>query len=268
MANDLDAILDKPVEPTKPEERKKPEYQSKDGFEIGWYVIRGFTEIENVVDFLNDNYDTGKVFICGGYVRYMCSPRRIPTVASDVDIYCMDEKTFNAVKNDLATAPVHKLEIRHENEMAITYKRPENMSHPFFASPPIQLIKPIKEGKVVATGTMEEVLSNFDFTVIRCGLNPSGRTAVVDADFPHDEEKRILRLKNIHCPVSSVLRCMKYAMKGYWLPPFQAFRLFLDWDQRDDAYKVRMLEFLELAEGGEGLTQTEINELEALMRID
>jgi len=91
--------------------------------------------------------------------------------------------------------------------------------------------------------------------------------ALVDADFNHDETKRILRLKNIHCPISSTLRCMKYAKKGYWLPSFQCMRLFLDWDSRNDEYREKLGEFFAQFEG-DGLSKKEIGELEAMMRID
>ncbi len=159
------------------------------------------------------------------------------------------------------------LTIKHENDISITYQRPTTSDHPFFASPPIQLIKPMKEGRVVSFGSMKEILSNFDFTVIRAGLLDY-TLALVDADFIHDEGARILRLKNIHCPISSTLRCMKYARKGYWLPPFNCIKLFLDWDGRDDNYRIKLIEFLDKANDGEGLTQKDIDELEALMRID
>jgi len=92
--------------------------------------------------------------------------------------------------------------------------------------------------------------------------------ALVDADFMHDEEKKILRIKNIHCPISSTLRCMKYARKGYWLPPMQCCRLFIDWEERDEEYREKIIEFLKKSDMGEGLTKADIEEMEALMRID
>jgi len=129
------------------------------------------------------------------------------------------------------------------------------------------LIKPIREGKIVASGEMKEILENFDFTVIRCGFT-SSQKILVDADFLHDEERKILRLKNIHCPISSTLRCMKYAAKGYWLKPFETLKLFLDWDSRSDEYRNKLVDFLEKSKEGEGLSKEDITELEALMRID
>jgi len=151
--------------------------------------------------------------------------------------------------------------------MAVTYKKVKDPASSLFQSPIIQIIKPVKEGKIVATGTLTDILENFDFTVVRCGLL-SPNSALVDADFEHDEPRRILRLKNIHCPISSTLRCMKYSKKGYWLPPMQAVRLFLDWDLRGLDWKSKLMDFLRQAESGEGLTKKDIDELEAMMRVD
>ena len=257
----LSKLEKKEAEKVKAEKEKTlpPTYVSKKGF-VEMPVLRGFTEISSLYAFLT----VFDAFICGGYVRYMAAPVQSPVSAADVDIYCKTKDVFDKLQKALKEKG---LEVRHENNMALTMKRPEDPKHPFFASPPIQLIKPVREGRVVASGSMEEILENFDFTVIRCGLkNPL--TAVVDADFEHDESKKILRLKNIHCPVSSTLRCMKYSRRGYWLPPMQAARLFMDWDRRDEDYRFRLLDFIEKTSKGEGLTQEEVDELEEMMRID
>jgi hypothetical protein len=132
--------------------------------------------------------------------------------------------------------------------------------------PTIQLIKPRKTGNMVATGPMQEVLENFDFTVVRAGLL-SPDTALVDRDFWDDEKHQRLQIKNIHCPVGSTYRCAKYIKKGYSIRPKEMIKLFLDWDQRDEEY--RDLLKTNLIKGREsGLTQEEIDELEALLWID
>jgi len=224
-------------------------------------VVRGFTEIENVwlvVKLLGG-------YICGGYVRYMCSPRRKPEPASDVDIYTVDDKILNALAQYFKDNA--GLTVRHENEISITFSQPNLDNTRFAHSPPIQLIKPMREGRVVTNGSVEEIIDNFDFTIIRIALLDE-RTALADANFLHDEGNRILRLRNIHCPISSTLRCCKYAGKGYWLPPLQAWKLFKDWDGRDDEYREKLADFLQKSAEGEGLTQEQVNELEAMMRID
>lgn len=61
---------------------------------------------------------------------------------------------------------------------------------------------------------------------------------------------------------------MKYSRKNYWLPPLQCAKLFLDWENREEDYRAKILEALGKMDKREGLTRKEIEELEALMRID
>jgi hypothetical protein len=246
---------------TEPEQEvhneQKEVYKSRDGF-IRMPVIRGVSEIRHVFMILEKFQ--GKAFICGGYARYCVAPTANPIPATDVDIYCEDEETFLKLKEEFKD-----LKVRHENEVSLTYERPE--TGPCAYHLPIQLIKPLLQGAIVAVGDIETILKNFDFTIIRVGLL-SQEEALVDADFEHDEKHRLLRLKNIHCPVSSTLRCMKYSRKGYYLRPFEALKLFINWQNRDDSYRGKLIDFLAKSQDGDGLSQEEVNELEALMRID
>ena len=125
--------------------------------------------------------------------------------------------------------------IIHENNISVTMK--------LNGYPTLQLIKPVEEGAIVAVGEMEDILNNFDFTVVRCGLI-SSTEIMADIDFLKDEQKHILRIKNIHCPISSMLRCMKYSRKGYCIKPMEVLKLFADWDNRNDEYKERLYDFL------------------------
>jgi hypothetical protein len=234
-------------------------YKSKEGF-VQVPVRRGAQET-SILGTLLYNMDG---FICGGYVRWMCSPVPTPKPASDVDIYAYTPEAFEEIRQLFKD---RKLKVRFENDNAITYDRVTDTSHIFFSLPPLQLIKPILQGAMVAVGSMQKVIENFDFTVIRAGLIDKD-TALVDADFDHDELHSILRLKNIHCPISSNLRCMKYAAKGYWLPATQCIRLFSDWDSRDDDYRLKILDFLKKAESEGKLTREDIDEFEELARID
>lgn len=233
-------------------------YLSKDGFET-IEIKRGFTEIKKLFDIV---YQTGHSFICGGYVRYMASPKKDPYKAHDIDIYSDDAEETNRLKYIFKE---HNLEIKHENEMAITYSRPSEGI--FSTCPPIQLIKPIIKGKIVARGSMETILENFDFTVVRCAIKNENEI-LVDADFLHDEEKGMLRIKNIHCPVSSTIRCVKYGKKGYYLTPVEAMRLFIDWDNRDDEYRSKLYDFIKIMSQNGEMTQQQLDEFEAMLRID
>lgn len=245
------------VEMEKEERKEKKEaYQSQDGF-IWVPLYRGFTEIQAIYELAKKEGAS----ICGGYARYCASPRMDVEPAADVDVFSPNDEVFNNLEKILKK----ELAVRHTNDMAITFSRTSEGR--FAYTPAIQLIKPVKEGKIVAVGSQEDILDNFDFTIIRaCIVGPEA--VLVDADFLHDEAAKILRLKNIHCPISSTLRCMKYARKGYWLPPMQSLKLFLDWDSRDQAYRNKLVDFLQKANEGEGLSQKEVDELEALMRID
>lgn len=232
-------------------------YESKQGFEIV-PILRGFTEIRELYNLV---YPLGG-FICGGYVRWMVSPRRDVTTASDVDVYCRNDDTFERISEELTKK--YGLQIRHENEVSLTFIISDKY---FRACPPIQLIKPIREGRIVSSGSVRDILENFDFTVIR-GALVTRDEALVDADFMHDESFRILRIKNIHCPISSTLRFCKYCEKGYWAPPMQITKLFIDWDNRSKEYKDRIIGYLKMAEEQEGLNEEEIKELEGLLRVD
>lgn len=236
-----------------PEKKKKKRYKSQDGF-VHVPVYRGFTEISKLYYLIRHE----GAFILGGYVRYMCSPAKNVTPAGDVDVYCPSKEIFEKIRQIFKD---NKFEMKAENDLALTYK-PFEKDHEFFGCPVVQLIKPMEEGVVVTQGEMQKILENFDFTVVRIGLlNPS--EALADADFMHDEEKHQLRLKNIHCPISSTYRVIKYRTKGYWPPTFEILKLFLDWDERDEEYKMKIFEFFQK----EDPTQEEVEMMERLMRV-
>lgn len=248
----------------------RPSYVSQEGF-VTTKVHRGFTEIQKLFEVITSN--NLSAFICGGYVRYMASNAKNPVKASDVDVYSNDEATFKRLYSILHNN--FNISVKHENDVAVTFRKVRRKprqsrtieQHDFYGCPQIQLIKPFKEARIVTNGTMKNILENFDFTVVRAGLL-SPTLALVDADFANDEGSWCLRLKNIHCPVSSTLRCCKYAAKGYWLPPQQALKLFMDWDERTPEYRQKLKDFLTLSEAGQGLTKKQIEEFEEMMRID
>lgn len=248
--------------PTKPKKKAK-RYVSKDGFETV-KLVRGFSMIRtlwSIMQEVNNKYKN-ECFICGGYARWCASPKYNPAMPHDLDIYCEDKNIFNTLIGKLSNVP---LSIEHENDMAITFKHPNEGE--FHTIPPIQVIKPMTKGAIVTDGGMVNVLSNFDFTIVRAGiLTPT--QVLVDADFLHDEVGTILRLKNIHCPVSSLLRCIKYTSKGYWLSPTESLKLFEDWMNRPPEYRDKIVGLVnKLIADGE-LSKKEVEELEALMRID
>jgi hypothetical protein len=244
-----------------PDPETPQRYVSQDGFVIV-PLLRGFTAIKELWSSVLQ-LQNGSAFVCGGYARYCASPKPNVSPAADFDIYCPTEEVLAKVRDTLAET--FELDVKHENFMSLSYKRAQ--TGPLVAAPPIQLIKPVREGRIVTDGSLEEILSNFDFTVIRAAIL-NEKEVLVDADFEHDETRRLLRLKNIHCPVSSLLRCLKYAKKGYWLRPMEALALFVDWERRDDEYRLKLIDYLSKANEGTELTQEEIDELYALLCID
>lgn len=222
-------------------------------------VLRGFTEIASIYDVV---YPFGG-YIAGGYARYMGAPRFNSPIPGDVDIFSINTSCFESMKSYFL-APERKLEIRHENAISITFKRAEE--GPFAYCPIIQLIKPMITGAIETLGPMDSVLSNFDFTVVRIGLK-TPKTLLADPDFLEHEKKRLLVIRNIHCPISSLLRSLKYVRKGYYLRPAEAMKLFLDWDGRDQDYRNKLIDLFSKSAMGE-ITQEEIDELEALLKVD
>lgn len=233
----------------------------------GWVKIpvrRGLFEITRLMD-LRDRL--GGVFM-GGYARYCCSERWKPEPAGDIDIFpvCESGKTsdqiFDCWKLELTN---YGLTIKHENEISVTFERAKD--GPFLASPAIQLIKPMKEGRIVTEGTVEQVLGGFDFTVVRVALNPDRLTATAWASFAEDDRKGLLRILNIHCPISSLLRVCKYSRKGYHCRPSEVLKLFMDWQNRNETYRSRIVELFQKGSFGK-LSKEEIDQLEALLNVD
>lgn len=234
----------------------------------GWVQIpvrRGLFEISRLMD-LRDKCG-GRII--GGYARYCCSERESPHRAGDVDVFPVAETEgqecqaiFDAWKQAIES---EGLKVKHENEVSITYEKPE--SGPFLACPTIQLIKPMTEGAIHTEGNIKEVLGNFDFTVVRVALNPDRMTATAWASFVEDDNKGLIRILNIHCPISSLLRVCKYARKGYYCRPAEAIKLFADWDQRTPSYREKMFGLFARGAMGE-ISKPEVEELEKLLHVD
>jgi len=230
---------------------------------------RGFNEIK---PFFNLCQQTNSV-ICGGYARYCASPLPTSKVipAGDVDLFPTSEESSKKLYDALVAMG---FVTQHENHVSITLKASDEKKEELEYLPTPQIIKPVIEGNIVTLGTTEEILKNFDFTIVRAAI-VSPEEVMVDEDFEEDEKHKRLNLKNIHCPISSLLRCCKYARKGYFMRPLQALKLFVDWTDRGEDYQTRIFDLFTKSSKGEagednpdGMTRKEIDELESLMRID
>lgn len=230
-------------------------------------ILRGFREIERLFDLCGT-----QAYICGGYARYCCSQRKRPIPAQDCDVFPASENAFGTLKDALLKIG---FEAGHENAVSLSLKlaKKANVDAVWRSAPHIQLIKPMIEGRVVTVGSLDEILENFDFSITRAAI-VSPVLCRVDEDFVKDDVNGVLRLKNIHCPISSMLRCMKYARKGYWMRPSEALMLFLDWDERGPDYKAEIIELFKQSamktDTGEQIKmeRREIDRLEALLRRD
>lgn len=226
---------------------------------------RGFTEIQKVFTLIQ-----GLGFIAGGYARYCASPKGSPFPTRDLDIFpYREDYGFEELKKKFTDLG---FKVHHENDVSYTF----SSNHPegYEECPTIQLIKPNKNGRLLTYGNPEEILSNFDFTVTRAAII-SQSEVLVDDDFEQDELQDKLAIKNIHCPVSSLMRANKYSRKGYYLRPVEALKLFRDWDERDADYKQKLIDFLLVADKydpndptSSPLTREDVEELEKLMMID
>lgn len=155
------------------------------------------------------------------------------------------------------------LSVKMENDISTLFERPKDIGNPFYFLPEINLIRPLSEGMLKSKGSLVEIISNFDFTVVRCGIHLRLPTlALVDLDFVPDEERRLLNLKVIHCPIGSTYRCIKYAKKGYFLKTQECLKLFFDWETRPDEYKEEITTLINT----EDMTEEQIDKLESLLR--
>jgi hypothetical protein len=204
-------------------------------------------------------------FICGGFVRTILTKAKNDTVA-DIDIYCINDEAYDRIKERLEE---DGYVIEKETPMSILYKVL------FKGRFPIQLIKPMDKGHVTTVGELEDILKNFDFTCIRAGIYlnieklESGEEiekyiALVDDDFEEDNKKKILRIKNIHCPIAEIFRVAKYVGKGFYLPAMEAIHILTDWEGRNDDYKIKLLDFLKK----ENPSKEDIDVLETMLHID
>lgn len=247
---------------------QNPEMESEDEQPLeGWVqipVLRGMFEIAPLLDLCERIGGT----IIGGYARYCCSTSERVCPAQDVDIFPTadsDEACEKLYQSWVDALKAAGLEVKHENNVSTTWDHKDKV--PFNRCPTIQIIKPLKEGAILTKGTVEEILGNFDFTIVRVALNRDRQTATAWASFPKDEAKKKLRILNIHCPISSLLRCQKYARKGYYMRPIEAMKLFVDWMERPQEYRDRIVQLFTTGELGK-ITKKEIDELEALLRVD
>lgn len=226
-------------------------------------LMRGFQEIALLWPISQKH----RSMICGGYARYCASQLSKPCPATDVDLFPQSEECSAALIEELKSIGFN---IKHENDISVTFSKLEEHADPrWLVCPTVQVIKPVLQGAIVTVGEMRDILDNFDFTIVRAAV-VSPTECLADADFIEDDKEWKLKLKNIHCPISSIMRCIKYSKKGYWLGVRESVKLFQDWDERGDEYKLKLVDLVFKMKGpnGEEPSKEDIEELEKLMNVD
>jgi uncharacterized protein YfbU (UPF0304 family) len=196
------------------------------------YTERDITRGKELVDLVFE-LTGGEGFIAGGFARYCVSMRHEPVSPGDIDVFCGDEDAFDRIVARFRTHPkmVRKsatlIETKYEYRLQSGYHR-NGYS--------IQLVKPTKILNMVSDGDYRRVLDNFDFTIAKCAVLPTGK-ALVHNDFDEHEGSNQLVITNIHCPISSAKRVIKYTRRGYDIQSKELLKLFDDFENRSPEWK-------------------------------
>lgn len=220
-------------------------------------VIRGQEIIAPVYSLFKDTK------IIGGFARWAVSPAVNPIPSGDIDLYSLNQEVYKANREILSGLGYKKPLI--DRNVAATYVFDKGRLK---GLPPIQLIVPMKDARTITEGPMEEIINNFDFTVVRVGIEVNMIFAQADEDFVKDEMSRTIRIKNIHCPISAVKRIAKYIKKGYYIEPIEILKLYDDWDARGPGYKQELIEGLNLLKKGATLTPEQRTRIASLLYVD
>jgi hypothetical protein len=188
---------------------------------VNMEVKRGFEAIEDIFDICAR---VGGV-IAGGYVRWMCSPNPDPVQPGDVDVFPRIKDNENALIDVF---------IKAGYALGMTAETGVELMHPL--KPRVNIIR---SNELLRTfGDAAWIISGFDFIVCQAALL-NAKTALVHPDFAADEGSMLLRISAINNPLAVFMRPMKYAHKGYAMPPADAVRVLDMWlgfspDSRDE----------------------------------
>ena len=191
-------------------------------------VVRGQDVIDTVFELTG-----GQGFICGGFARYAMSPAEKPVVPGDIDIYCGTPEIFVAIADRFRDNPNCKQRGASEIEVKYDFMIEDGFEKHSYS---IQLIRPIQIFNMISDGDWIRVLNHFDFTIAMCAILPNGE-AFFHQDFLDHEQNKILVINNIHCPISSMKRVIKYTNRGYTITSNQLLKLFKDYEARDPEWK-------------------------------
>lgn len=142
-------------------------------------------------------------FIAGGFARH--SLLDYNTSYSDIDIYSRSNKKYEDLRDFL----IGMLTVKNESETSITFEN--NWS----------IIKPILD----FYGEPDKVLDSFDFTICQAAI-VSPEECIHAKTFFEDEDKKRLIIFNTTYAINTFFRVIKYAKKGYYIPPLEVLKIF------------------------------------------
>jgi hypothetical protein len=200
---------------------------------VNCIVIKRNEKIVSLI--LNDIVKDNGV-IAGGYARYVCSPNAEPISTEDIDIFSYSLIDFHNIEKRCNESKFNNISFIQNTSTAISYEYRIGKE-----KYKIQLIKPS-----VICGKIEDIISYFDFTVIRgaIALVNDKIITLFDDCFYGDEVCLTLKIKNIVNPVEQIFRITKYIEKGYKCPITELILLFEKYNEMTqccDDYKEKLL---------------------------
>jgi hypothetical protein len=175
-------------------------------------------------------------YMAGGFVRYCISSNANPAPTPDIDVFTQSEDSFVAACKAFENYGFKK---SVKDDLVIEF------NHPLFSNYVIQVLKPKRDSNLVTltVGSPIEVVSLFDFTVIRCWIQPNSPEPIAFGDFAfyQDESKKRLRFGGIKCPINCMMRVQKFAARGYTLALEDAHKLFENYKLRPAEYHAAIL---------------------------
>lgn len=193
---------------------------------------------------LDELFETIQVFggfVSGGYARWCASPNP-GAMPRDLDVFVSSKDSENRIRLILQD---RKYRNYFENENTYNFALPEYYDHivaenkevlfseEFRKSFKVQLIK---HNNSLDFSNLNKIINHFDFSVVRCGFE-SKESILADPDFIKDEKDRYLRIKHVHCPIGTMIRAMKYKVKGYTFESINIIKLMEFWEKNMDVNK-------------------------------
>ena len=143
-------------------------------------------------------------YIAGGYARWACSTHDDTPPANDIDVICPSQRKLDSLRGHFQNSGYTLL---CDGEYSYTFRYPG-------IDKKVQLLKAFKGD------TIQECLNQFDFGVCRIALT-SHETAIADAHFTGDDQRRTVRIYHIKegMETNTLQRLVRYARKGFDIAP-------------------------------------------------